>query len=268
MEIYFNITLRWLGTDLSIFAAMPQFAHDTIVPDRSSNLPKKEQVARMFNSIAPRYDLLNRTLSAGIDVGWRKKAIRLLAANQPQMILDVATGTGDLAITAHHLLHPKKIIGIDISTGMLEHGNNKIKELGLSQSIELVEGDSEAIQFPDGYFDAVMVAFGVRNFQDLDKGIAEIHRVLRPGGQLMVLEFSQPKLPFIKQLYRFYMNVVTPGIGGILSNNRDAYQYLNDSVRKFPEGTAFIQVLEQIGFKETTIKRLSLGICSMYTGIK
>ena len=222
----------------------------------------------MFNSIAPKYDLLNRTLSAGIDVGWRKKAIRLLQAKHPKILLDVATGTGDLAITAEQLLHPEKIIGIDISNGMLDHGKKKIKELGLSNTIELMEGDSEDIHYPNEYFDAVMVAFGVRNFQHLDKGIKEIHRVLKKGGQIMVLEFSQPKLPFIKQFYSFYMNVVTPGIGGIISKNRDAYQYLNDSVQKFPEGKAFVNVLEKADFTETTIKRLSWGICSIYTGTK
>lgn len=253
---------------MSIFAAMSQFAHDTIVPDRSSNLPKKEQVARMFNSIAPKYDLLNRTLSAGIDVGWRKKAIRLLQAKHPKILLDVATGTADLAITAEHLLHPEKIIGIDISSGMLDHGKKKITELGLSKTIQLMEGDSENIQFPDEYFDAVMVAFGVRNFQHLNKGISEIHRVLKKGGQIMVLEFSQPKLPFVKQLYSFYMNIVTPSIGGLISRNRNAYQYLNDSVQQFPEGNAFTRVLEHAGFTETSINRLSWGICSIYTGTK
>lgn len=254
--------------NLIIFVPMGNFAHDTIVPDQSSNLPKKEQVALMFDQIAPKYDFLNRFLSAGIDISWRKKALSLLKVKHPQTILDVATGTADLAIMASKMLQPKKIIGIDISEGMLSFGRQKIKAENLTAIIELHTGDSESIQFPDETFDAVTVSFGVRNFQNLEKGIGDIFRVLKKNGTLVVLEFSKPKLPLIKQLYSLYMNVVTPGMGGLFSKNRTAYQYLNDSVQKFPEGKAFQSVLEKAGFQKTNIKTLSFGICTIYTGEK
>ena len=253
---------------LFTFVLMGNFAHDTIVPDQASNLPKKEQVALMFDQIAPKYDFLNRFLSVGIDIGWRKKALSLLQKKHPETILDVATGTADLAIMAAKMLQPKKIVGIDISDGMLSFGREKITNEQLSTVIELQSGDSEAIQFPDESFDAVTVSFGVRNFQNLEKGISEIFRVLKKNGTLIVLEFSKPKLPFIKQFYNFYMNVITPGMGGLFSKNRNAYQYLNDSVQKFPEGKAFATVLENTGFQKTNIKTLSFGICTIYTGEK
>ncbi len=264
----FTIPLRALGVILFTFVLMGNFAHDTIVPDQTSNLPKKEQVALMFDQIAPKYDFLNRFLSAGIDISWRKKALNLLKKKNPEIILDVATGTADLAIMASKILAPKKIIGIDISEGMLSFGRQKIATQNLSSIIELQSGDSEAIHFPDESFDAVTVSFGVRNFQNLEKGIGEIFRVLKKNGTLVVLEFSKPKLPLIKQVYSLYMNVVTPGMGGLFSKNKNAYQYLNDSVQKFPEGKAFISVLENAGFQKTNIKPLSLGICTIYTGEK
>ena len=254
--------------NLIIFVPMGNFAHDTIVPDQSSKLPKKEQVALMFDQIAPKYDFLNRFLSAGIDISWRKKALSLLKAKNPQTILDVATGTADLAIMASKMLKPKKIVGIDISEGMLSFGRQKIKAENLTNIIELQTGDSESIQFPDETFDAVTVSFGVRNFQNLEKGIGDIFRVLKKNGTLVVLEFSKPKLPLVKQLYSIYMNVVTPGMGGLFSKNRNAYQYLNDSVQKLPEGKAFQSVLEKAGFQKTNIKTLSFGICTIYTGEK
>lgn len=247
---------------------MEKFAHDTVVPDIASNLSKKEQVALMFNNIAPQYDFLNRFLSAGIDISWRKKALSMLKSDNPKKILDIATGTADVAILAAKTLSPEKIIGIDISEGMLELGKQKIANLHLQNVIELQKGDSEAIQFEDNSFDAVTVSFGVRNFQDLEKGMSEIKRVLRNGGKVVVLEFSRPSLPGIQQLYKVYMSLVAPGIGKLFSNNRDAYQYLNDSVQKFPEGKDFIRVLDSIGFKNTSFKRLSLGICSIYIGEK
>lgn len=254
--------------NLITFVLMGNFAHDTIVPDQDSKLPKKEQVALMFDQIAPKYDFLNRFLSAGIDISWRKKALGLLKKKNPASILDVATGTADLAIMATKILNPKKVVGIDISEGMLSFGRQKIVADHLSDIIELHTGDSEAIQFPDESFDAVTVSFGVRNFQNLEKGVGEIFRVLKKDGTLVVLEFSKPKLPLIKQLYSLYMNVVTPGMGGLFSKNRSAYQYLNDSVQKFPEGKAFQSVLEKAGFKKTNIKTLSFGICTIYTGEK
>lgn len=247
---------------------MGKFAHDTIVPDTASNLSKKEQVAHMFNNIAPQYDFLNRFLSAGIDISWRKKALSMLKNDQPKKILDIATGTADVAIMASKILSPEKVIGIDISQGMLDLGKKKVADQGLDKIIELQLGDSEAIQFKDNSFDAVTVSFGVRNFQHLEIGLCEIKRVLREGGKLVVLEFSRPSLPGIQQLYKLYMSLVAPGIGKLFSNNRDAYQYLNDSVQKFPEGKDFVQVLESVGFKNTSFKRLSLGICTIYTGEK
>jgi demethylmenaquinone methyltransferase/2-methoxy-6-polyprenyl-1,4-benzoquinol methylase len=247
---------------------MGKFAHDTVVPDIASNLSKKEQVAHMFNNIAPQYDFLNRFLSAGIDISWRKKALSLLKKDNPKKILDIATGTADVAILAANILFPEKIIGIDISDGMLELGRKKIATLNLQDTIELLQGDSEAIQFNDDSFDAVTVSFGVRNFQHLEKGLNEIKRVLRKGGKIVILEFSRPSMPGIQQLYKIYMSLLAPGIGKLFSNNRGAYQYLNDSVQKFPEGKDFITVLNTIGFHNTSFKRLSLGICSIYIGEK
>jgi demethylmenaquinone methyltransferase / 2-methoxy-6-polyprenyl-1,4-benzoquinol methylase len=247
---------------------MSEFAHDKVVPYQGSVQGKKDQVAEMFDDIAPRYDFMNRFLSAGIDVSWRKKALSELKSIKPQIMLDVATGTADVAIMAAHMLKPAKIIGIDISTGMLDLGRKKLLKEGLDGQIELQTGDSEAINFPDASFDAVTVAFGVRNFAHLEKGLSEIYRVLKPGGKLVVLEFSKPKIIGIQQFYNLYMGIVAPGMGSIFSKNRDAYQYLHDSVQKFPEGKAFTDILNQTGFKENTCKRLSLGICSIYTGIK
>ncbi|MEY4336762.1 MAG: bifunctional demethylmenaquinone methyltransferase/2-methoxy-6-polyprenyl,4-benzoquinol methylase [Bacteroidota bacterium] len=247
---------------------MGNYAHDTVVPDLASNLPKKEQVALMFDQIAPQYDFLNRFLSAGIDISWRKKTLLKLKKDNPQFILDVATGTADLAIMASRLLSPQKITGIDISEGMLELGRKKILQGGLQEQITLYTGDSEAIPMDNDQFDAVTVSFGVRNFQNLEKGLQEILRVLRPGGKLVVLEFSRPSLPGVQQLYNLYMNIVTPGVGRIFSKSRTAYQYLNDSVQKFPEGKDFVTIMEKTGFKNTSFQRLSLGICTIYMGEK
>ncbi|MEY3151885.1 MAG: bifunctional demethylmenaquinone methyltransferase/2-methoxy-6-polyprenyl-1,4-benzoquinol methylase UbiE [Bacteroidota bacterium] len=247
---------------------MGNYAHDRIVPDQASNLPKKEQVAQMFNEIAHKYDFLNRFLSIGIDIGWRKQALRLLKIKHPQSILDVATGTADLAIMSAKLLSPKEIIGIDISSGMLEIGREKVAKLGLQNCIQLQLGDSEALQQEDNRFDAVTVSFGVRNFQHLEKGLSEILRVLKPEGQLMILEFSKPTMPVIKEFYNVYMNTITPGIGGMFSKSKKAYQYLNESVQQFPEGKNLLQVMEKIGFKKTFYKRLTFGICTIYIGEK
>ena len=247
---------------------MTQFEHDKVVPVKDSNLSKKEQVADMFDNIAYRYDFLNRFLSIGIDVQWRKKAIRQLSDLKPKIILDVATGTADVAILAARILQPQKIVGIDISEGMLAFGQKKIDKLGLGNLIELLNGDSETIKFPDASFDAVTVAFGVRNFQNLEKGLSEIKRVLRPGGKLVILEFSKPKAPGIKQLYNVYMNVVAPNVGKLFSKNRNAYKYLDESIKKFPEGKNFTKILDNIGFKKTFSKSLSFGICTIYCGVK
>lgn len=247
---------------------MSEFEHDKIVPDESSSQTKKEQVASMFDSIAFRYDFMNRFLSAGIDVTWRKKALQQLKALKPKYMLDVATGTGDVAIMANKMLNPEKITGIDISEGMLEFGRKKLLEQGLTAKIELLKGDSETINFNTDTFDAITVAFGVRNFQNLEKGLSEMHRVLKPGGKLVVLEFSRPKLPGVKTLYNLYMKVLAPGIGKMFAKNRKAYKYLNDSVQAFPERKNFIKIMEQCGFKNTYFKPLSLGICCIYCGSK
>ena len=247
---------------------MTQFEHDTVVPLKESELTKKEQVAEMFDNIAGRYDFLNRFLSAGIDIRWRKKAIKQLEEKHPQMILDVATGTADLAIMASGILKPAKIVGIDISNGMLNIGREKIAALNLQSTIELLNGDSEAISFPDNSFDAVMVAFGVRNFENLEKGLSEIRRVLKPGGKLMVLEFSKPKIIGVSSFYKLYMNVITPAICRLFSKNVGAYKYLNESIKKFPERKNFTNILDNLGYTNTYYKPLSLGICSIYCGEK
>jgi demethylmenaquinone methyltransferase/2-methoxy-6-polyprenyl-1,4-benzoquinol methylase len=247
---------------------MAIFEHDTVVPNKNSSLAKKQQVAEMFDDIAYRYDFLNRFLSAGIDIRWRKKALGYLKPLQPKILLDVATGTADVAIMASALLKPDKIIGIDISDGMLEIGRQKIKKSGLGNTIELLNGDSETINFENASFDAVTVAFGVRNFQNLEKGLSEIYRVLKPGGKLVVLEFSQPSSPVVKSFYNIYMKTVAPGMGKIFSKNKCAYEYLDESIKKFPEGEKFVQILDSVGYKNTESKKLSLGICSIYCGEK
>jgi demethylmenaquinone methyltransferase / 2-methoxy-6-polyprenyl-1,4-benzoquinol methylase len=247
---------------------MNTYSHDAVVPFKDSGESKKKQVENMFDKIAFRYDFLNRFLSAGIDVSWRKKAIKELVSIHPKKILDVATGTGDFAITSYKMLNPEKITGIDISEGMLDLGRKKIKNLRLESYIQLLKGDSEAIFFEDGSFDAVTVAFGVRNFENLEKGLSEIYRVLKPGGKLVVLECSKPSAPVIKNLYNFYMKFVTPKIGKLISKNTDAYQYLNNSVQQFPERDIFIHILNKLKYRHSFYKTLSLGICTIYCGEK
>jgi demethylmenaquinone methyltransferase/2-methoxy-6-polyprenyl-1,4-benzoquinol methylase len=247
---------------------MTQFAHDNVVPYKDSDQGKKQQVAAMFDDIAVRYDFLNRFLSAGIDITWRKKALRELLSLQPKKILDVATGTADVAIMASDILKPEKITGIDISDGMLEIGRTKIAKLDLSNKIELLNGDSASIPFADNSFDAVTVAFGVRNFEYLERGLSEIKRVLKPGGKLVVLEFSKPKVAGVKWFYNLYMKVVAPNMGKLFSKNRNAYKYLDESIKKFPEGKNFVNILDEIGYTKTYYKPLSLGICSIYCGEK
>jgi demethylmenaquinone methyltransferase / 2-methoxy-6-polyprenyl-1,4-benzoquinol methylase len=247
---------------------MSAYRHDTIVPFKDSAVPKKQQVAEMFDKIAFRYDFLNRFLSGGIDRAWRKKAILELSTLNPKYILDLATGTADMPIALMRILNPLKIVGIDISEGMLELGKAKIKRAGLENNIQLQKGDAEDIRFPDDTFDAATVAFGVRNFQHLEQGLWDMNRVLKPGGKLVILEFSKPGPGFFLPFYKIYLRFVAPRIGKMVSGNGDAYKYLNDSVNAFPEGGDFIDILEKTGFRNAYFKKLSLGICSIYCGTK
>ncbi len=238
-----------------------------VVPYKAEQSGKKEQVAKMFNNISGRYDFLNHFLSLGIDIRWRKKAIKELALLHPKLILDVATGTGDFAIQSLSL-KPEKVVGVDISDGMLEVGRKKILTKHLDHKIELLNGDSENLPFETGYFDAVTVAFGVRNFENLEKGLAEMFRVLKPGGKVVILEFSKPSSFPFKQLYNFYFKFVLPKIGRMVSQDQAAYTYLPESVQAFPDGKDFLQILSVVGYKNTSCKPLTFGISSLYTGIK
>ena len=247
---------------------MSKYAHDNIVPYGESSAEKKEQVASMFDSIAKRYDFLNRFLSLGIDKGWRKKAIANFEGKKMNHLLDIATGTADMALMAYQQIQPTKITGIDISEGMMQYGRIKIADKKLNDTIQLSLGDSTAIPFPDNSFDGAMVAFGVRNFADLEKGLKEINRVLQPGSKLVILEFSQPTSSWFKPIYNLYMKWITPTVGQLFSGNKAAYAYLNESVIAFPEGTAFLKIFEQAGFTKVSQQKLTLGICSIYCGSK
>jgi demethylmenaquinone methyltransferase/2-methoxy-6-polyprenyl-1,4-benzoquinol methylase len=229
---------------------------------------KKAQVSTMFNSIAPYYDLLNRVLSLGIDKRWRTQAIRLLKEDNPQLILDVATGTADVALETARVLNPTAITGIDISTQMLDIGRQKIKASGLHHLIRLQEADSENIPFENNTFDAITVAFGVRNFEHLEIGLEEMLRVLKPGGKAVILEFSQPTMFPFKQLFHFYFKNILPTIGKLTSKDPKAYQYLYESVQAFPDGDDFLDVLNKTGYKSNKCIPLTLGICSIYVGHK
>ncbi len=240
----------------------------TVIPYKDQTASKKDQVAQMFDNISNNYDLLNRILSGGIDIIWRKKAISYLKSERPQLMLDVATGTCDFAIEANKTLKPKKIIGVDISAGMLSYGQEKINKLGLQNTIELKLGDSEKLPFDDNTFDAVTVSFGVRNFENLEKGLADIYRVLKKGGSLVVLEFSQPKAFPIKQFYSFYSTQILPKIGKTISKDTSAYTYLPESVAAFPYGEDFLQIMQKVGFVFTRDETLTFGISSIYYGKK
>jgi demethylmenaquinone methyltransferase / 2-methoxy-6-polyprenyl-1,4-benzoquinol methylase len=249
-----------------IFASM--YKHDNVLPNAESNLSKKEQVAAMFDKIAGKYDFFNRFLSAGTDKGWRKKALAYLKPLEPKVMLDVATGTADVALMANKILKPNSIVGIDISKEMLNIGQQKIEKANCQDVIKLQIGDSEAINFDAETFDAITVAFGVRNFQNLEKGIAELHRVLKTGSRLIVLEFSKPKNNTWHNLYNLYMGIVAPTMVSVFSKNKKAYQYLNSSVNAFPERDHFIEVLNKAGFKKSFYKELSFGICCIYVADK
>lgn len=239
----------------------------TVIPYKEKTETKKEQVATMFNNISHKYDFLNHFLSLGIDILWRKKAIRLLKNTQPKIILDVATGTGDFALEALKL-NPTKIIGVDISKGMLEVGKQKMKEKGVEHIISLEVGDSENLRFENDFFDAYTVGFGVRNFENLEKGLAEMLRVLKPNGTAIVLEFSKPKTFPIKQLYQFYFNKILPGIGNLISKDNAAYTYLPESVYAFPDGANFVALLSKVGYKNPKAIPLLFGIATIYKANK
>ena len=238
-----------------------------VLPYKEERASKKEQVAKMFNNISPRYDFLNHFLSLGIDRGWRRQAITLLKPLQPKQILDVATGTGDFALQALEL-NPDKVIGVDIAEGMLEIGRKKIKQKNLADKVELYMGDSENLQFEENKFDAVTVGFGVRNFENLDKGLREIYRVMKPGAMVVILEFSRPRLFPFRQIYNFYFKIILPKLGRLISSDKSAYTYLPESVEAFPDGTEFENILKKTGFKNTACKALTFGISSIYTGRK
>lgn len=226
---------------------------------------KREAVEAMFDDIAPRYDLLNRLLSLGIDQSWRKEAVRLLKEDRPRRILDVATGTGDLAIKALEL-DPEIVVGVDISEEMLARGREKLERMGLSQRVTLQRGDAAKLPFSDAQFDAVLVAFGVRNFENLRLGLKDIHRVLRPNGSLVVLEFSHPTAFPIKELYGFYSHFILPVVGRYVSKNASAYEYLPASVDAFPSGDAFRDELRAAGYVDVRSKPLTFGIATLYKG--
>lgn len=239
----------------------------SIKPYGKDESSKKEEIAEMFNSISSKYDFLNHFLSMGIDKLWRKKVIRNLAKYKPAKMLDIATGTGDFAYEALKL-KPKEIIGLDISDGMLEMGNIKMKKRGVDNIIKLSNGDSEDIKFEDNTFEAITVGFGVRNFQNLDKGLAEMNRVLKPGYALAVLEFSKPKSFPIKQSYAFYSKYIIPFFGKRISKNEVAYKYLPESIAVFPEGQDFLNRMEGVGFTNLKMIPVTGGIATIYIGEK
>lgn len=239
-----------------------------ITPYEHSEAGKKQQVADMFNNISGKYDFLNHFLSFGIDLIWRKKAISLLKDMEPRKMLDVATGTGDFALESLRILKPDHIIGIDISQGMLDIALKKIEERSLSDRFRVEVGDAENLSFESNSFDAVTVAFGVRNFENLQIGLNEICRVLKPGGRAVILEFSNPKAFPIKQLYRFYSKHILPRIGKIFSKDNRAYTYLPESISQFPDGESFSQLLKNAGFKTAQSRPQTFGICTIYVGVK
>ncbi|MBI2429041.1 MAG: bifunctional demethylmenaquinone methyltransferase/2-methoxy-6-polyprenyl-1,4-benzoquinol methylase UbiE [Ignavibacteriales bacterium] len=228
---------------------------------------QKEYVRSLFDNIAYRYDLLNHLLSGGVDLYWRRRAIQTLTHNHPKRILDVATGTADFALAALRL-NPQKVIGVDISEPMLQVGRKKIAQRNLTGTIELQSGEAENLMFGAASFDAAIVAFGARNFEHLDKGLSEMYRVLRTGGKIVVLEFSRPRIFPLKQLYFFYFRNVLPMVGRMISKDKEAYQYLPDTVMKFPEGNDFLTKLHHAGFSDLREERLTFGIATIYTGVK
>lgn len=239
-----------------------------IVPDSNRAQSKKVQVENMFDSIAPKYDLLNHTLSLNIDKIWRRKVVRIVNKKNPQQVLDVATGTADLAIATAQKVNLQKINGIDLSEEMLNIGREKIAKLGLTGKIELQKADAERIPFADNTFDAITVAFGARNFENLEAGLNEMQRVLKPNGICVVLEFTMPTVFPVKQLYNFYFRRILPLIGKKISQSETAYTYLPESVQAFPQRADFLQIMNKCGFVGTYFRSLSFGIAAIYVGVK
>lgn len=242
------------------------YKQETINPYHDGE--KAAQVEQMFDHIAPTYDKLNHRLSWDIDRGWRKKAIRQLAPYSPQTILDIATGTGDFAIMAAEMLHPEKLIGADISEGMMQIGREKVVQKGLDNIIAFEKEDCLALSYPDGNFDAVTAAFGIRNFADLDKGLKEMCRVLKPGGHLSIVELTTPVSFPMKQLFHVYSHTVLPLYGRIISRDTSAYSYLTKTIEAFPQGERMVEIFQKAGFSEASFKRFTFGICTMYFAIK
>lgn len=244
----------------------PPFMHEQVTPYKKDT-GKKEQVRDMFDHIAPSYDLLNRMLSLGIDKIWRRKAIRALKVYQPKHVLDIACGTADFSMEALKS-GAERVTGVDIAEEMLAAGRIKLKKYGLEKRIELLAGDSENLQFPDDTFDGATVAFGVRNFENLEKGLMEIRRVLKPGAPLFVLEFSKPRVFPVKQLFTFYFRTICPMVGRLVSGDARAYTYLFESVQAFPDRDQFSSIMEKCGFRQTKWTTYTFGICALYTGEK
>lgn len=238
-----------------------------VKPYYSEDKSKKEEVAEMFNNISGRYDFLNHFLSLGIDKLWRKKAVKELKEVSPKRILDIATGTGDFAISSLRL-NPEEVVGVDISQGMLDVGAQKMKKKGVAHIVKMQLGDSENLQFEDNTFDGITVGFGVRNFENLEKGLRDMLRVLRPGGKAVILEFSKPKKFPVKQTFGFYSKRVIPLLGGSISKDKRAYAYLPESVEAFPEGKAFVDIMKKVGYNSIKAIPVSGGIATIYTGLK
>ena len=229
---------------------------------------KGEQVEQMFDNIAPSYDKLNHRLSWNIDRGWRRKAIRQLEGRHPQRLLDIATGTGDFAIMAAQMLQPQSVVGADISEGMMKIARQKVKALGLQDTVTFEKQDCMNLQYADGTFDAVTAAFGIRNFPDLDKGLKEMCRVLKKGGQLSIVELTTPVVFPMKQLFKVYSHTVLPVYGRMISHDANAYSYLTKTIEAFPQGEQMTGILKKAGFAETSFRRLTFGICTMYYAVK
>lgn len=241
---------------------------EQVTPYSDSTSAKTEQVRQMFDSIAPAYDFMNRAMTMGIDIWWRRLAVKRLKRIRPTSILDVATGTGDFAIQLHNTLHPQHITGVDLSQGMLDEAVRKVKQKGLEGAITFEQGDCMALRMKDETFDAVTVAFGVRNFEHLQQGYREMARVLKPGGMLCVLELSTPTHPLIRWFYDIYTLHIIPWLGSLKSGDKSAYRYLPQSIAAVPQGDDMLQLMRNAGLREATFKRLTLGVCTIYIGVR